>query len=34
MNVNAMPGLVEDESEANNLDSEDAINALHGREVC
>ena len=33
MNVNAMPGLVEDKSEANNLDSEDGINALQGGEV-
>ena len=34
MGVNAMPGLVEDESEVENLDSEDGINALQGREVC
>ena len=34
MDVNAMPGLVEDESDAENLDAEDGINALQGGEVC
>ena len=34
MDVNAMPGLVEDVSDAGELDAESGINALQGRDVC
>ena len=32
MDVNALPGLVEDVSDAEELDAESGINALHGAE--
>ena len=34
MDVNAMPGLVEDVSDAEELDAESGINALQGGDVC
>ena len=34
MDVNAMPGLLEDVSDAEELDAERGINALQGRDVC
>ena len=34
MDVNAMPGLVEDMSDAEELDAESGINALKGGDVC
>ena len=34
MDVNAMPGLVEDVSDAEELDAESRINALQGGDVC
>ena len=34
MDINAMPGLVEDVSDAEELDAESGINALQGRDVC
>ena len=34
MDVNAMPGLVKDVSDAKGLDAESGINALQGGDVC